>query len=99
LLVSSLSYSDKAWQAHTHTQQTELPLPHNICGFTSNLCACPSSSASIECTFSTYGLLWSDIRNSLGAEKAEKLVKIYRHYRAEKDNHLNLLQLLRLFSF
>jgi len=45
-----------------------------------------ASSASIECIFSTYGLVWSNIRNSFDAEKAEKLVKISRFYRSEDDN-------------
>jgi len=45
------------------------------------------SSAFIEYLFSTYGLKWSNIGNSLDAEKAEKLVKIYQFYRAEEDNH------------
>jgi len=31
-------------------------------------------------------LVWSNIRNSLDAEKAEKLIKIHRFYRAEEDN-------------
>jgi len=30
----------------------------------------------IKCIFSTYGLVWFNIRNSLDAEKAEKLIKI-----------------------
>ena len=45
---------------------------------------CPASSASIQCIFSTYGLVWSNIRNSLDAEKAEKLVKIYRFTELKK---------------
>jgi len=36
--------------------------------------------------FSTYGLVWSNIRNSFNAEKAKNLIKIYRFYRAEEDN-------------
>jgi len=60
---------------------------HNLCSFTSSLCACPASSASIACIFSTYGLICSNIRKCLDAKKAEKLVKIYRFYRAEEGNH------------
>jgi len=41
---------------------------------------------SIECIFSTYGLVQSNIKNSLDAEKAEKLGKIYRFYIDEKYN-------------
>jgi len=33
-----------------------------------------------------YGLVRSNIRKSLDAEKAEKLIKIYQFYRAEEDN-------------
>jgi len=81
------------------TAEREKPLPHNHCSFTSSLCACPASSASIECIFLTYGLVWSNIRNSLCAEQAEKLIKIYRFYRAEEDNQYNLLELFELFLF
>jgi len=70
-----------------HTANREKPLPHKLCCFTSSLCACPASSASIECIFSTYDLIWYKIRKSLDAEKAEKLVKIYQFCRAEEDNH------------
>jgi len=40
----------------------------------------------MKCIFSTYGLVWFNIRSSLDAEKAEKLIKMYRFYRAEEDN-------------
>ena len=86
LLVSSLQ-SGKAWQARP--QQTEKPFPHNLWNFMSSLCACPASSASTECGFSTYDLVWSTIRNSVDAEKVEKLVKIYWFF--------NLLKLIKLF--
>ena len=75
------------------TAKREKSLPHKFCSFTSSLCAGPASSASIECIFSTYGLVWSNIRNSFDAEKAEKLIKIYRFYRAEEDNQKNLFKL------
>ena len=44
-----------------------------------NLHACPASSGSLERFFSTYGLVWSKIRNKLGKDKAEKLVRAYRY--------------------
>jgi len=56
------------------TANREKPLPHKLCSFTSSLCACPASSASIECIFSIYDLVWSKIRKNLDAEKAEKQV-------------------------
>jgi len=55
------------------TANREKPLPHKLCSFTSSLCTCPASSASIECIFSTYRLVWSNIRKSLNAEKATKI--------------------------
>lgn len=56
-------------------------LPKDFCKFFIDLHSCPASSGSIERIFSTFGFVWSDIRNKLSAEKAEKLVKIYRHTR------------------
>ena len=35
---------------HTHSQQKK-SLAHKLCSFTSSLCACAASSASIECIF------------------------------------------------
>jgi len=63
--------------ASMHTANREKLLPHNLCTIMSSLCACPASSAAIECIFSTYDSVWSNIRKSLDAEKADKLVKIY----------------------
>ena len=51
----------------------------------------------IKCIFSTYGLVWFNIRNSLDVVKAEKLIKIYRFYRAEEDNQQTLLKLFKFF--
>jgi len=31
-------------------------------------------------------LVWSNIRNSLDADKAENLIKTYRFYRAKENN-------------
>ena len=76
--------SGKAWQACA--QQTEKPIPHKLSSFMSNLCACPTSSASIERILSRNDLAWSKIRKSLDAKKVENLVKIYQLCRAEEDN-------------
>jgi len=46
----------------------------------------PSEFSIYVVYFSTYGSVWSNIRNSLDVEKVEKLIKIYRFYRAEEDN-------------
>ena len=75
----------------------EKPLAHKLRSFKSSLCTCPASSASIECIFSVYRLVWPNIRKSFYAEMAEKLIKIYRFYRAEEDNQQNLLILFELF--
>ena len=50
--------------------------------FMVDLHGCPASSASLERWFSTFGLVWSKIRNRLGHGKAMKLVKIYRSLRS-----------------
>jgi len=35
----------------TRTANKKKPIPHKLCSFTSSLCTCPASSASIECIF------------------------------------------------
>lgn len=56
----------------------------NMAEFFIKLHTCPSSSASLERIFSTFGHVWSKLRNKLGPETVQKLVKIYRYY-----NHHN----------
>jgi len=71
-------FAKYCWSAHScNAWQVEKPFPHKLCSFMSSLCACPASSPSLECIFSTYDLVWSKIRRSLDAEKAEKSVKLY----------------------
>ena len=60
---------------------TNKKLPQGFCKFISKLQTCPASSGSIERIFSSFGLVWSKVRNRLGSDKAQKLVKIYRQYR------------------
>jgi len=67
-------------------QQTEKTTPGQTLQFHVKFMCTPASSASIECIFSMYDLVWSNIRKSL-VEKTEKLVKIYRLRRAEEHNH------------
>ena len=71
LLVSSLL----SGLASMCTTNREKPFPHKLSSFMSSLCACPASSASTECIFPTYDLLWSKIRKSLDAQKAENWLK------------------------
>lgn len=56
-------------------------LPQGFCSFFASLHTCPASSASIERLFSTFGIVWSKLRNRLGVEKAQKLVTVYRYHR------------------
>ena len=56
-------------------------LPNGFCEYISKLHNCPASSGSIKRIFSTFGFVWSKVRNRLGSDKAQKLVKIYRFYR------------------
>lgn len=50
-----------------------------FCTYISNLHSCPASSAAIERVFSSFGHVWSKLRNKLKPEKVEQLVKIYRY--------------------
>jgi hypothetical protein len=73
--------TDKWWQliGIREKKATGNKLPTGFCSFMVSLHSCPSSSGSIERIFSSFGLVWSKMRNSLGTDRAEKLVKIYRH--------------------
>jgi hypothetical protein len=62
------------------TRSSQTPVAANFCSFLVSLHSCLASSASIERWFSTFGLVWSKLRNRLGAEKAMKLVKIYKSF-------------------
>ena len=49
------------WSIHSkvvrfgkHAHHREKPLPHKLCSFTSSLCACPASSASIMYIFNIW---------------------------------------------
>ena len=74
----------KWWQLIAMKQQkSEKKLPAGFCKLISNLHCCPASSGAIERVFSTFGLVWNKLRNSLGSERAEKLVKVYRFLNTE----------------
>ena len=60
-------------------------IPKGFCIFMASLSSCPASSAAIERIFSAYGLVWSKLRNRLGAKTAEKLVKVYNFLNKNKD--------------
>lgn len=55
----------------------------DFCKFLEDLHNITSTSASIERIFSTFGLVWSKLRNKLGCEKAKKLVKVYKYLKSK----------------
>lgn len=57
----------------------------DFCTFLMKLHSCPASSASIERTFSTFGLIWSKLRNKLESDKVTKLVKVHRYLNRQED--------------
>ena len=59
----------------------EAMLPAGFADHLRKLHFCPASSGGIERIFSAFGLVWSAVRNRLGAEKAQKLVRVYRFYK------------------
>jgi len=61
-------------------------LPLEFCKLMQGLHSAPASSASLERVFSTFGLVWSKLRNRLDPKKAEKLVKVYRYLRGEQPD-------------
>lgn len=70
----------KWWMLMEHRTAKKGTLPSGFCQYFKDLLSCPPSSASIERIFSTFGHVWSKLRNRLGVE-ATRLVKIYRHLR------------------
>jgi len=72
---------EKWWRIMQQKERKKMNLPEGFCEFMVNLHSCPASSGSIERIFSTFGLVWNNVRNRLGVEKAKKLVKVYRHLR------------------
>ena len=61
-----------------------------ICKYMLDIFTCPASSAGLERTFSSYGLIHTKLRNRLSNERCRKLVKVYRNLRdknaVEEDN-------------
>jgi len=84
LLVSSLL---SGW-ASMPTANREKPLPHKLCDFTSSLCACCPSSASIECIFSIWFGMFQN-QKKFRCREGRKLVKIYRLCWAQENNLWN----------
>lgn len=68
----------KWWQLMGNRTAKKNTLPTEFCQYFQHLLSCPPSSASIERIFSTFGLVWTKLRNRLGVDKATKLVQIHR---------------------
>ncbi|XP_065654454.1 uncharacterized protein LOC136081097 [Hydra vulgaris] len=84
--ISTIS-SERWWgiiDLKQRLHQKSLPLPEGFAKFFQSLHSCPASTGSIERVFSTFGIVWSKLRNWLGSDRAEKLVRIYRHLRGEE---------------
>ena len=82
-----------AWWKMIYLKEEKLrKLPKNFVEFIINLHNCPASTGSLERFFSTFGLVWTKVRNRLGFKKAEMLVRVYRFlkskskYNEDEDN-------------
>lgn len=75
--------SQKWWQIMAKKCEKNSKFPPGFGEFFFSLHSAPASSASIERFFSTFGLVWSKLRNRLGIDRATKLVKVYRHIRSK----------------
>ena len=80
--VKSTTSATNWWKIIEMKESKSSKLPVNFARFLLHLHTCPASSGSIERFFSSFGMIWSKIRNRLGIEKAEMLVRIYRHLRS-----------------
>ena len=80
-MYPSFVFAKCCWSIHskglarTRTANREKPLPYKLRSFTSSSYTYPASSTSIWCIFSIYGLVWSNIGNSLDAEKQKNWFK------------------------
>ena len=84
-IVETISLSEW-WSivSKRNERMTEGKLPEGFAEFLAKLHTCTASSGSIERIFSSFGLIWSKVRNRLGSDKAHKLVKVYIYYRSKQ---------------
>lgn len=83
-------FSARKWWAHIKIRAEKAGCPSlDFCDFMIGLHSAPSSSASLERIFSTFGHVWSKLRNRLGPQKATKLVKVYKYLRAQDSSDLD----------
>ena len=72
--VKSTTSATNWWKIIEMKESKSSKLPANFARFLRHLHTCPASSGSIERFFSSFSMIWSNIRNRLGIEKAEMLV-------------------------
>jgi hypothetical protein len=78
--LKEMSPSERQVRKDNSSRSSHNPTSVNLCSFLASLHSCPTSFASTERWFSTFGLVWSELGNCLGAEKAMKLAKIYTNF-------------------
>ena len=78
--------ASKWWLIVQKKAEKSRKLPTEFCLLMRNLHSAPTSSASLERIFSTFGHVWSKLRNRLNPQTADKLVKVYRFLRADEPN-------------
>lgn len=74
------SFSAYKWWKLVKNKTDSMSKMNNFCSFMMKLHSIPSSSAGLERIFSSFGHIWTKLRNKLGINKVEKLVKIYKYY-------------------
>ena len=67
----------------------ELPGAKAFCELMAKLSTCPSSSAGLECVFSSFGVVHNKLRNRLSNARLEKLVKVYVNLRWQNQGQEN----------
>lgn len=77
--------ASKQWHIMEKKAEKSTRITVEFCQLIRGLHSAPSSSASLERIFSTFGHVWSKQRNRLGPDKAEKLVKAYRYLRCDNE--------------
>ena len=69
------------------SKSKEMATPE-YCNFMTKISSLPASSASVECLFSTFGLVHTQLRNRSGNEKTEKPVMCHHTLRDANCDYL-----------
>ena len=77
-MISNFQAS-KWWLIAQKNTEKSKKLSMEFCQLMRGLQAAPTSSASLERIFSTFGHVWSKLSNKLNPQTADKLVKVYRY--------------------